>query len=179
VTDALLRALGLAAGSQGTMNNLLFGNARYGAYETIAGGSGATEEGPGGSAVHTHMTNTRITDAEILERRAPVVVRTFAVRPGSGGVGRHRGGDGILREIEFREPTQVSILAEHRVEAPYGMEGGGAGQCGDQALIRADGRVERLPGRVAVDCAAGEAIRIETPGGGAWGACATQSDAGA
>jgi 5-oxoprolinase (ATP-hydrolysing) len=125
------------------------------------------------------MTNTRITDAEILERRAPVVVRTFAVRPGSGGVGRHRGGDGILREIEFREPTQVSILAEHRVEAPYGMEGGGAGQCGDQALIRADGRVERLPGRVAVDCAAGEAIRIETPGGGAWGACATQSDAGA
>jgi 5-oxoprolinase (ATP-hydrolysing) len=170
VTDALLRALELAAGSQGTMNNLLFGNARYGAYETIAGGSGATAAGPGGSAVHTHMTNTRITDAEILERRAPVIVRTFAVRSGSGGAGQHRGGDGILREIEFREATQVSILAEHRVEAPYGMAGGGEGARGNQALIRADGSVERLPGRVAVDCAAGEAIRIETPGGGAWGA---------
>ncbi len=169
VTDALLRALGLAAGSQGTMNNLLFGNARYGAYETIAGGSGATERGPGGSAVHTHMTNTRITDAEILERRAPVVVRTFAVRTGSGGTGHHRGGDGIVREIEFLEPTQVSILAEHRVEAPYGLAGGGDGARGDQALIRADGRIERLPGRIAVDCAPGEAIRIETPGGGAWG----------
>lgn len=169
VTDALLRAFELCAGSQGTMNNLLFGNARYGAYETICGGSGATVDAPGASAVHTHMTNTRITDPEVLERRCPVVVRVFSVRRGSGGAGRHRGGDGVVREIEFREPTQVSILAQHRVERPYGLAGGEPGMVGVQWHIDRDGLVRPLPGVVAIDCAAGEAVRIETPGGGGFG----------
>lgn len=169
VTDALLRAFGLAACSQGTMNNLLFGNDRYGAYETICGGSGATADADGASAVHTHMTNTRITDPEVLERRCPVVVRTFAVRRGSGGVGRRRGGDGVIREIEFREPAQISLMAQHRVEAPYGIDLGGEGARGRQWHIRAEGACVPIEGVAAIDCAAGEAIRVETPGGGGWG----------
>ncbi len=169
VTDALLRAFGLAACSQGTMNNLLFGNERYGAYETICGGSGAIEGADGASAVHTHMTNTRITDPEVLERRCPVVVRTFAVRRGSGGAGRWRGGDGVVREIEFREPAQISLMAQHRVEAPYGAKGGDEGARGRQWHERADGTSVPVEGVVAIDCAAGEAIRVETPGGGGWG----------
>ncbi|MBL9118301.1 MAG: hydantoinase B/oxoprolinase family protein [Phycisphaerae bacterium] len=170
VTDALLRAFGLCAGSQGTMNNLLFGNASYGAYETICGGSGATADAPGASAVHTHMTNTRITDPEVLERRCPVIVRSFAVRHGSGGQGRHRGGDGVAREIEFREATQVSILAQHRIEQPYGLADGSPGAVGRQWHITADGTRHALPGIAAIDCEPGDAIRIETPGGGGYGA---------
>ncbi len=169
VTDALLRAFHLAACSQGTMNNLLFGNEHYSAYETIAGGSGATHERAGADAVHTHMTNTRITDPEVLERRCPVLIREFAIRRESGGRGAQRGGDGVTREIEFLTPVQVSFLSQHRVERPYGAEGGDHGAPGQQWLVRRDGTREPLPGIVALDCRAGEAIRIETPGGGAWG----------
>jgi 5-oxoprolinase (ATP-hydrolysing) len=169
VTDLLMRAFGLAACSQGTMNNLLFGNDRYGAYETICGGSGATADADGASAVHTHMTNTRITDAEVLERRCPVIVRRFAVRAGSGGAGRRRGGDGVVREIEFREPTAVSLLAQHRIEAPYGLDGGACGAVGRQWHLRSDGTATPIVGVVALDCAAGEAIQVETPGGGGFG----------
>lgn len=170
VVDALLRALGLVAGGQGTMNNLLFGDERYAMYETIAGGAGATRDAQGADAVHVHMTNTRITDVEVLERRAPVVVRRFGVRRGSGGPGLHRGGDGIVREIEFLRSTQVSILGQHRVEAPYGLEGGEPGALGRQAILRADGRREELAGMAEADCGPGDAIVVETPGGGGFGA---------
>ncbi len=169
VTDALLKALRLAACSQGTMNNLLFGNVRFGAYETIAGGSGATRERDGADAVHTHMTNTRITDPEVFERRAPVVVRRFAIRHGSGGAGRTRGGDGVVREIEFREAVEVSILSQHRIERPYGVDGGEPGLPGGQWIIRADGSIQSIAGVVAIDLAAGDSVHIETPGGGGWG----------
>ena len=170
VTDVLLAALGLAAASQGTMNNLLFGDATYGAYETICGGAGATGDAEGADAIHVHMTNTRITDVEVLERRFPVVVRRFGVRRGTGGRGTHRGGDGAIREIEFLHPASVSILAQRRLVPPPGAAGGEAGSCGRQWMIRADGSREEVPGVVAIELAAGEAIRIETPGGGGWGA---------
>ncbi|MFO0828414.1 MAG: hydantoinase B/oxoprolinase family protein [Phycisphaerales bacterium] len=169
VTDVLLKAFGLAACSQGTMNNLLFGNERFGAYETICGGSGATAQAGGADAVHTHMTNTRITDPEVFERRAPVIVRRFAVRRGSGGRGRSRGGDGAVREIEFREPVQVSLLAQHRVERPFGVDGGEPGAVGRQWIERANGTREVIGGVCAIDLGAGDAIVVETPGGGAWG----------
>jgi len=126
VVDALLRALGVQACSQGTMNNFLFGNEHFGYYETICGGSGAGFGYDGTAAVHTHMTNTAITDPEILEQRYPVRLHRFSLRTGSGGSGRWRGGDGVIREIEFLEPLEVSLLTQHRVEAPYGP-GRGAG----------------------------------------------------
>jgi 5-oxoprolinase (ATP-hydrolysing) len=169
VVDTLLRAFGVAACSQGSMNNLLFGNERFGAYETIAGGSGATPDGQGADAVHTHMTNTRITDPEVFERRLPAIVREFSIRRGSGGAGRFRGGDGVIREIEFRERVEVSILAQHRVERPYGVLGGRPGASGRQTVRRADGTVFALPGVVALTCETGDAVRLETPGGGGWG----------
>jgi 5-oxoprolinase (ATP-hydrolysing) len=169
-TDLLLKAFGIAACSQGTMNNLLFGSDRYGAYETICGGNGATSEGRGADAVHTHMTNTRITDVEVLERRVPVVVRRFAVRRGSGGAGLHRGGDGCVRTIEFLEPTSVSFLGQHRTRGPYGLDGGADGAVGLQWVDRADGTRINLPGIAAIDCGPGDRITILTPGGGAFGA---------
>jgi 5-oxoprolinase (ATP-hydrolysing) len=152
------------------MNNLLFGNDAFGMYETIAGGSGATREADGADAVHTNMTNTRITDAEVLERRCPVVVREFAIRRGSGGRGRWRGGDGVMREIEFLQAVQLSLLSQHRVQAPYGVDGGGPGGLGRQWIVRRDGSREAIGGVAGVDLGVGEAIRVETPGGGAWGA---------
>ncbi|MBL9148324.1 MAG: hydantoinase B/oxoprolinase family protein, partial [Phycisphaerae bacterium] len=169
VVDTLLRAFHVAACSQGSMNNLLFGNARFGAYETIAGGSGATADGPGADAVHTHMTNTRITDPEVFERRLPAIVREFSIRANSGGRGRFAGGHGVVREIEFRERVDVSILAQHRIERPYGLDGGSEGASGGQFLIRADGTRTALPGVVALTCEDGDRVRLETPGGGGWG----------
>lgn len=169
VTDVLLGALELAAASQGTMNNLLFGDATYGAYETICGGAGATDAADGADAIHVHMTNTRITDVEVLERRFPVVVRTFGVRRGTGGRGRRRGGDGAIREIEFLRPASVSILSQRRLVAPPGAAGGEAGACGRQWIVRRGGTAEAIPGVAAVELSAGEAIRVETPGGGGWG----------
>jgi 5-oxoprolinase (ATP-hydrolysing) len=169
VVDALLRALGLAACSQGTMNNLIFGNDRYGYYETIGGGAGAGPGGPGASCLHTHMTNTRITDPELLESRYPVRLERFSRREGSGGEGRHRGGDGLIREITFLAPASLSLLSQHRIERPYGMNGGTPGRRGNQTVIRADGSREELGGIDRAEMNAGDRVRIETPGGGGWG----------
>ena len=131
VVDVLLGALGVAAASQGTMNNVVFGDETFGYYETICGGSGATADGPGASAVQVHMTNTRLTDPEILERRYPVRVREFSIRRGSGGAGRHRGGDGVVRRMEFLRPLTLSLLTQRRgPHPPYGMAGGEAGAAG-------------------------------------------------
>ena len=170
LVDLLWRCFGLAACSQGTINNLLFGNARFGFYETIAGGAGATSEGAGESGVHTHISNTRITDAEVLERRYPVRLETFRVRTNSGGSGKHRGGDGLVRRIRFLESVDLSFLSQHRVESPYGLDGGGPGMCGAQRIIRADGRIENVAGIVAARMEADDQFEIETPGGGGFGA---------
>ncbi|GAA4469483.1 hydantoinase B/oxoprolinase family protein [Nibrella saemangeumensis] len=169
LVDTLLKALGLAACSQGTMNNFLFGNSQFGYYETIGGGTGAGPGFNGRSAVHQHMTNTRLTDPEELERRYPVRLHQFAIRTGSGGAGRWRGGDGIIREIEFLAPVQTTLLSQHRVVSPYGMQGGQPGQTGQQTLIRADGNEQSLPGIFSRPLQPGDRIRIETPGGGGWG----------
>jgi 5-oxoprolinase (ATP-hydrolysing) len=170
VVDVLLGALGIAAASQGTMNNLVFGDATFGYYETICGGSGATADGPGADAVQVHMTNTRLTDTEVLERRYPVRVREFAVRRGSGGAGHHRGGNGVVRRLEFLQPLTVSLITQRRgPHSPYGMSGGQPGHIGKNALHRADGRVEYLPGIVQVDVSPGDVLTIETPGGGGFG----------
>ncbi len=170
VVDVLLGALGLAAASQGTMNNLLFGDATFGYYETICGGAGATPRGPGADAVHTHMTNTRLTDPEILEQRYPVRLHAFRIRRGSGGAGKHRGGDGVVRQIEFLRPLEVSLLTQRRGPyAPYGAAGGAAGACGRNRLDRAAGTSEDLAGVVQFSALAGDVLTIETPGGGGWG----------
>jgi len=171
IVDVLLGALGVAGASQGTMNNLLFeveGESPY--YETIAGGSGALDGCPGASGVQVHMTNTRITDPEILEVRHPGVrLRRFTLRRGSGGRGRYPGGAGVIREIEFNKPATLSILSERRVVPPYGMAGGGNGQRGVNRLRRTDGTIEELGHRAVLKLKAGESIRIETPGGGGFG----------
>jgi 5-oxoprolinase (ATP-hydrolysing) len=169
VVDTLLKALGLAAGSQGTMNNVVFGNETFGYYETIGGGTGAGPGFDGASAVHQHMTNTRITDPEVMELRYPVRLERFAVRRGSGGAGRWRGGDGILRDIRFLQPVSLTVLAEHRRTAPYGLAGGEPGQPGRQTILRADGTVEPLDGSGGAEMRAGDRIVLETPGGGGYG----------
>ncbi len=174
VVDVLLGALSLAAASQGTMNNWLMGNANFGYYETIGGGSGATPTGGGSDAVHTHMTNTRLTDPEILESRYPVVLREFSIRHGSGGTGIHPGGDGMIRDVEFREPVTVSLLTSRRAVQPYGLEGGSPGETGLNQLTRAveDGKpakIEMLASRCEFRAIQGDRLRLETPGGGGWG----------
>ncbi len=169
LVDTLLKALGLVACSQGTMNNVLFGNGRFGYYETVCGGAGAGPEADGESAVHTHMTNTRITDPEVLEHRYPVRLERFAVRAGSGGAGSRRGGDGAVRELRFLEPMSLSLLTQHRVAAPYGAAGGGPGQPGRQRLVRAGGEVLELPSVAGCEVAPGDRLILETPGGGGWG----------
>src|SRR6266446_143735 len=137
VVDVLLGALGLGAASQGTMNNLLFGDSTFGYYETICGGAGATPYSDGADAVHTHMTNTRLTDPEVLERRYPVRVREFSIRRGSGGAGRTRGGNGVVRKLEFLSPLKVSILSQRRGPyPPYGLAGGSPGAIGRNTLER-------------------------------------------
>jgi len=168
IVDVLYGALGVAAAGQGTMNNLTFGSSESTYYETICGGDGATAGADGESAVHVRMTNTRITDPEVIERRHPVLLRRFAVRRGSGGNGRRRGGDGAAREIEFFEPMQAAILSERRETDPFGLAGGGPGRRGRNAIVR-DGVVEELPGKVQVDVKRGDVLIIETPGGGGFG----------
>jgi len=169
VTDVVLKAFGAAAASQGCMNNLTFGDDSFGYYETIGGGAGAGPTWEGQSGVHTHMTNTRITDPEILERRYPILLREFSIRRGSGGAGRHRGGDGLVREIEFLEPLQAAILSERRVFAPYGLAGGHDGERGLNLFIRRNGRVFNLGGKNDIHAEPGDRIRIMTPGGGGFG----------
>jgi 5-oxoprolinase (ATP-hydrolysing) len=169
VTDALYGATGRLAASQGTMNNFTFGNAMYQYYETICGGSGAGPGFDGTSAVHTHMTNSRLTDPEVLEWRFPVLVEAFHIRKGSGGAGRWRGGDGVVRRIQFREPMTASLLANRRRVAPFGLEGGAAGAVGRARLHRAGGETLELGPTVEVAVGAGDVFVIETPGGGGFG----------
>ena len=169
LTDTLIKALRIMACSQGTMNNLVFGNDRFSYYETICGGCGAGEGFNGADAVHHHMTNTRITDPEILELRFPVRLNRFQVRKGSGGAGRFRGGNGIIRELEFLEPVTVSLSSQHRVEKPFGMDGGDSGSLGKQYRVCKESNIEELPGSGIFSFEAGERIVIETPGGGGWG----------
>jgi len=169
VVDTILKAFGLAACSQGTMNNLVFGDGRFGYYETVCGGAGAGATWDGASAVHTHMTNTRITDPEVLEHRYPVRLERFAIRRGSGGAGSHRGGDGAVRELTFLAPMSLSLLTQHRVERPYGMEGGEPGLPGRQRLVRTNGEEVDLPSIAAAEVEPGDRLILETPGGGGWG----------
>ena len=169
VTDALFGAFGALAASQGTMNNFTFGTERYQYYETIAGGAGAGPGFAGASAVQTHMTNSRLTDPEILESRFPVLLESFAVRAGSGGAGQWRGGDGVVRRVRFLEPMQAGILANRRRTAPFGLVGGEAALPGINRLERADGTAELLPATASVTVGPGDVMVIETPGGGGYG----------
>ncbi|MDQ4077127.1 MAG: hydantoinase B/oxoprolinase family protein, partial [Chloroflexota bacterium] len=169
LTDTLLKALRLAACSQGTMNNVLFGNDRFGYYETVCGGAGAGPGWHGASAVHTHMTNTRITDPEIVEHRYLVRVERFGIRRGSGGAGRWCGGEGAVRELTFLEPMSLSIVSQHRVERPYGMDGGEPGKPGRQHVIRATGEVVALGPIDGCEVGPGDRLLLESPGGGGWG----------
>jgi 5-oxoprolinase (ATP-hydrolysing) len=176
VCNALLGALGVCASSQATMNNLLFGDARQQYYETICGGAGAGPAFDGASAVHTHMTNTRITDAEVLELRYPVRLERFAIRVGSGGVGRRRGGDGVVRRIRFNAPMTAVIVSSRRTLPPHGLAGGGSGARGRQWLERADGSIEFLAGVDQRDLHAGDQLVVETPGGGGFGVAKTNAE---
>ncbi|MEM7102078.1 MAG: hydantoinase B/oxoprolinase family protein [Bacteroidota bacterium] len=169
LTGLLLKAFKLIAGSQGTMNNVLFGNEHFGYYETIGGGGGAGEGFNGASAVHHHMTNTRITDPEIMEHRYPVRLWEFAVRQNSGGDGKWPGGNGIIRKIEFLEKIKLSVLTQHRTQGPYGMNGGNQGKPGQQFIIKANGSQENLASVDQADLEAGDQLVIETPGGGGFG----------
>ncbi len=170
IVDCIFGALGTVAAGQGTMNNLLMGNERFGYYETICGGAGAGPTFHGADAVHTHMTNTRLTDPEVLESRYPVRVVRFEIRHGSGGGGRCRGGCGVIRELEFLEPLDVSILSQRRTIAPYGLQGGGPGKPGRNLLRRADAPTDlELPPIVSFHAAPGDRLTLETPGGGGWG----------
>jgi 5-oxoprolinase (ATP-hydrolysing) len=169
VVDALYAALGVMANSLGTMSNFTFGDDQRQYYETICGGSGATAHAPGASACHTHMTNSRLTDPEILERRFPVRVESFGVRHGSGGAGAMRGGDGSVRRIRFLAPMEAALLSSRREHAPQGLAGGGPARPGAQRLIAASGAVTDLPGCFALNVEAGDLIEIETPGGGGFG----------
>ncbi|WP_109535578.1 hydantoinase B/oxoprolinase family protein [Mycolicibacter sinensis] len=169
ITGALLAALRVQAEGSGTMNNVTFGNAGHQYYETLGSGSGAGNGFDGACVVQTHMTNSRLTDPEVLEMRFPVLLREYAIRRGSGGAGRWRGGDGGVRRIEFREPMTVSVLSGHRAVAPYGMAGGSPGAIGHNRVERADGSVTELAGCDATDVAPGDTLVIETPGGGGYG----------
>ena len=169
VVDALYGALGVLAASQGTMNNFTFGNSSYQYYETICGGSGAGPKHPGTDAVQTHMTNSRLTDPEVLEFRYPVLLRRFAIRKDSGGKGEHSGGNGVIREIEFKETMQASILSQRRAIAPFGLAGGEPASCGKNYVIRRSGTVAELTGTDSVEMTPGDRFVIETPGGGGYG----------
>ena len=169
ITDALFGALGAMAAAQGTMNNFTFGNDRYQYYETIAGGAGAGPGFDGASVIQTHMTNSRLTDPEILETRFPVLLEEFSIRRGSGGVGANRGGDGAVRRIRFLEAMEAGILSNRRTVPPFGLKGGAAGALGANRIERADGTVEHLPATAARMMQPDDVFVIETPGGGGFG----------
>ncbi|HHC07380.1 MAG TPA: hydantoinase B/oxoprolinase family protein [Actinobacteria bacterium] len=176
IADVLLGALAQAApdrvpaAGQGTMNNVLVGNERFGYYETIAGGQGGRPTKPGQSGIHTGMTNTKNTPAEALEAHYPLRVLVYRLRRGSGGVGRHPGGDGIERVIEFLEPATVSLMGDRRVVPPWGLHGGGPGATGRDELVTRSGEVVPLPAKCTIEVDAGDRLRVLTPGGGGWGA---------
>ncbi|MFT5743633.1 MAG: 5-oxoprolinase (ATP-hydrolyzing), partial [Paracoccaceae bacterium] len=169
IADTLFGALGVIAGSQGTMNNFVYGNDTYQNYETICGGTGAGDGFDGTSAVHSHMTNTRMTDPEVLETRFPVRVDEFSIRQGSGGTGAFKGGDGIVRRLRFLEPMTVTVLTSHRVVPPHGAAGGGTGALGENRVVRVNGRVDRLQGNDETQVVAGDVFVMKTPGGGGYG----------
>jgi 5-oxoprolinase (ATP-hydrolysing) len=169
VTDTLYGALGVMAAAQGTMNNFIYGNDTYQYYETLCGGSGAGPDFDGCDAVHTHMTNSRLTDPEVLEWRYPVLLESFEIRTGSGGAGRHHGGNGVRRRTRFLESMEAVILANHRIVPPYGMAGGDDGAVGRNWVERTDGTVEELTATDLRQMAPGDVFVIETPGGGGFG----------
>ncbi len=169
IVDTLFGALGVMAEAQGTMNNVIWGNATHQYYETICGGAGATPRADGASGVHTHMTNTRLTDPEVLEWRHPVVLESFTLRPGSGGAGAHRGGDGVVRRVRFGEAMELNVISGRRRVPPYGMAGGEPGACGRNRVIRSDGSVEDLAGSDRAQLWPGDVFEIHTPGGGGYG----------
>ncbi|MBH8563505.1 hydantoinase B/oxoprolinase family protein [Nostoc sp. CENA67] len=169
IVDSLYGALGVMAASQGTMNNFTFGNERYQYYETICGGSGAGVNFDGTDAVHTHMTNSRLTDPEVLETRYPVLVESFSLRSDSGGKGEHSGGDGVVRRIRFLEPMTANILSNHRLIPPFGLNGAEPGQVGRNWIQRHDGTQENLDSIATVQMKPGDVFVIETPGGGGFG----------
>ncbi len=169
ITNALYGALGTIAGSQCTMNNLTFGNDELQYYETICGGSGAGPDFDGTDAVHTHMTNSRMTDPEVLEARFPVLIREFSIRCGSAGAGRQHGGNGVVRRVEFRTPMTVAILSNNRLTKPFGLHGGEPGQAGRNLVRRADGRMEAVDSVDELQLEVGDTLIIETPGGGGYG----------
>jgi 5-oxoprolinase (ATP-hydrolysing) len=169
ITDALYGALGVMAASQGTMNNFTFGSDRYQYYETICGGSGAGADFPGTDAVQTHMTNSRLTDPEVLEWRFPILLESFAIRPNSGGHGHHHGGNGVIRRLRFLEPMTAGILSGRRLISPFGLHGGEAGTVGKNSVQRSDGTVEKIGSTGVVEMQPGDMFVIETPGGGGYG----------
>lgn len=169
IVDALYGALGVMAGSQGTMNNFTFGNQNYQYYETICGGSGAGKNFDGTDAVQTHMTNSRLTDPEVLESRYPVLLENFSLRLGSGGKGKHSGGNGVIRRIRFLETMTANILCSHRLVPPFGLNNGEAGKVGRNLVIRKDGNQEILDSTATVEMNPGDVFVIETPGGGGFG----------
>ena len=169
LTDTILKALNVLSCGQGTMNNVLFGNETFGYYETICGGSGASEGFEGADAVHTHMTNTRITDPEIMEFRYPVRLDYFKIRKNSGGRGQYRGGNGIERKLTFLKPVSLSILSQHRRVAPFGLRGGASGKKGLQYIVFKDGSKQKLKGIDGIDLKEGDSLVIKTPGGGGFG----------
>ena len=169
MTDALYGALGVLAASQGTMNNFTFGNDTYQYYETISGGAGAGPDFDGASVVQTHMTNSRLTDPEVLEWRFPVRLESFAIRRGSGGAGRHRGGDGGERRVRFLEPMTAAMLANHRRVPPFGVAGGAPGEVGRNWVERVDGTREDFGATFKVEMNEGDVFVIQTPGGGGFG----------
>jgi len=169
LVDTLLKPFGRIACSQGTMNNVLFGNERFGYYETVGGGTGAGPDFDGADAVHHHMTNTRGTDPEIMEYRYPVRLDRYAVRKSSGGKGQHTGGNGIVREMTFLEPVELTVLTQHRKEGPYGLEGGEPGQPGEQWVIRSNGKREKLESTDGRSLNTGDSFILKTPGGGGFG----------
>ena len=169
IVDTLLGAMGVMAESQGTMNNLTFGNDKYQYYETICGGAGAGSGFNGASAVHTHMTNTLMTDPEVLEQRFPVLVEEFSIRRGSGGIGHWQGGDGVVRRLRFLRAMTATIISNHRKKGPYGLVGGHSGQPGYNAVLRANHKEEKLGGTALVELQPGDQLVIKTPGGGGYG----------
>jgi 5-oxoprolinase (ATP-hydrolysing) len=169
ITDALYGALGVMAAAQGTMNNFTFGNQQYQYYETICGGSGAGPDFDGTDAIQTHMTNSRLTDPEVLEWRFPVLLESFAIRRGSGGSGQHRGGDGVIRRVRFRETMQAGILSNHRRVAPFGLAGGQPSALGQNTVERQTGQIEILASTASVTMQPGDVFAIATPGGGGYG----------
>ncbi len=169
IVDALFGALGVIAASQGTMNNFVWGNEKYQYYETLCGGTGATKYSDGTDAVHSHMTNSKLTDPEVLEWRFPVLLNSFEIKSGSGGEGKYRGGDGVIRKIQFLENITANIISSHRKVPPYGLAGGGKAQVGENRVEHADGTVTKLSGKDQIELKQGDVFVIETPGGGGYG----------